>query len=47
MSASFDEMADNSADFRAISLSRNLTSEFVLIWYTQPRQKSDDPKQNL
>jgi len=31
MSASFDETADSSADFRAISLSRNLTSKFVLI----------------
>jgi hypothetical protein len=31
MSASSDETADSSADFRAISLSRNLKSEFVLI----------------
>jgi hypothetical protein len=31
MSASFDETADSSADFRAISLSRNLKSKFVLI----------------
>jgi hypothetical protein len=31
ISASFDETADSSADFRAISLSRNLKSKFVLI----------------
>ena len=31
MQASFDETADSSADFRVISLSRNLKSKFVLI----------------